>query len=485
MAKKRSSKNDQKNNFLYVIGAAVVIVLLLAVVIYYSGNQLAGKATANYADGVVDSGVLPVTLELLENEKEASFFLGDKEYTLSFTGIVDGVISGLGIDLVVDDTTGDGTTDGTTDGCTANSDCTTDGEECDTMTGLCVPITEPVNTCDNGFLDEGEECDDSHPGSFCTDCVCDEGYVADPDNSACMEEPANLCTEGNICDYGVGLLGVCQADGSCSACTNDPNNCPNGYNCFNHYCVEEPVDLCLGIEGQDGEICDAGICVVIPEACTEGVLCDYAVGQLGVCQADGSCSGCTNAPDNCPVDYICGADHFCVEDVPETCTVGDVCDLDGNLGVCQADGSCSGCTNAPDNCPNGYNCLDHYCVEEPKDIDLFFNEVGAGDVIVEDIMLTNIDICLGNLGTDSIEDSFVVRVESLYPDGEVYDSSNFVVNPLVDDLCDVGDELFNSVEVYEDILPTINLKIIIDYNDEIVETNEDNNEKIGEYTKTN
>jgi hypothetical protein len=112
--------------------------------------------------------------------------------------------------------------------------------------GACVE--ELLNTCDNGFLDDGEECDDPHTGSFCTDCVCDEGYIADPDNSACVEELVNTCKEGDLCDFDVDKLGVCKADGSCSSCTNILDNCPNGYNCEAHFCVKE-LDLCTDTDG--------------------------------------------------------------------------------------------------------------------------------------------------------------------------------------------------------------------------------------------
>ena len=195
-------------------------------------------------------------------------------------------------------------------------DCPESENQC--LVTSCAPET---GECNEGFVEDGEECDD---GLDCTsddqclegECVgellaCDDGNPCTDDTcddeAGCVNEPAdNDCDDGNACtspDYC--LEGVCVGD---------TLDCEDGNPCTSNSCL--PADGCQSevVEGA----CDDG------DACTVDDVCDGAVcsGEPAVCEDDGNfCTndycdpelGCVNEPNDLPCD----------DDNP--CTTGDTC----------------------------------------------------------------------------------------------------------------------------------------------------------------
>ncbi len=119
--------------------------------------------------------------------------------------------------------------------------------------------TPPPDTCGDGALDAGEECDDGNRADG--DC-CSASCTFEPYGSTCAAD-GNDCTD-DVCD-GAGLCGV-----------NNTEPCEDG-------------DLCT-----DGDICADGACVPGPPAvCQACAACDSALGCVAQPRA-----GCQTSPSS-------------------------------------------------------------------------------------------------------------------------------------------------------------------------------------------
>jgi hypothetical protein len=468
------SKKDKKNNFLYVIGAAVVIVLLLAVVIYYSGNQIAGKAIASYADGNENSGILPVTLELGVDEFEATFFVADKEYTLSFDNIAAGVIGGLVINEVPPPTTGDA----------CDSDCGY-GYICED--GECVG--DDVECTLDSHCDAGYECIDMNSIVSGTQGQCVvEGTTAECVNDvecetlyamgykcvegACVKATVE-CTVGDLCDLDVISQGVCT-DGGCSFCAYQDvcpdgftcGECPAEYECSNKFsCVEEEVDLCADVTCGATETCVEGVCI---ENIPDPVQCDVNAGDLyAECETE------------LGEGYVCDADtssetyRFCILAVAECgnniMEVGEQCDgtdfgiktcsenlfpgedpHDGGELICAANCGAYGYASCYDF--NDGICdddLGETASESPADCHMDI-EFDANDIVFHDVAIAmEVEAYVVNTGTLPSTPTFVrLRVTSLIDNSNIeqlYPIGSIPVGGSIS----VGDEFTTTLEEYE------------------------------------
>ena len=272
-----------------------------------------------------------------------------------------------------------------------------------------------------------------------TKTITDLGIIAKP---AVEGGAGAVCNPGDVCSSSTVKYGVCvnmKGTISCMACSVNPtdlNACPTGYICDTNVCIKkEPTSVCGDGQVETGEQCDDG----------DGN------------DNDGLNGGCR---EDCTL-IACGDKIIDIN-------AGESCD-DGN--IINNDGCNSKCLIETNDIPFA-------------DVDLRIDEVGAGDVIVNGITLEEIDICIENTGTETVKDNFKIYIESLNSDNEYIDDGIFNVDlTKINELCDAG-TLFGSLEVDESTLPNINLKIIVDYNNDILETNEDNNEWTGAVVAT-
>jgi hypothetical protein len=199
------------------------------------------------------------------------------------------------------------------------------------------------DTCGNGVLDTGEDCDPSIPGTECCESDCTYSLVGSD------------CSDGEYCNGNE----TCNDMGICLAGT--PVDCGDGVGCTDDSC-DEGNDICLNIPNNincnDGlycngiEICDETLdCQPgTPVDCGDGVGC-----------TDDSCDEgndiCENTPNdaNCPDDGLyCNGTEFCdpLNDCSSTgtpCPGGTICN--------ETTDTCDpiGCTNDFD-CDDGQYC---------------------------------------------------------------------------------------------------------------------------------
>jgi len=189
--------------------------------------------------------------------------------------------------------------------------------------------------------------------------------------------------------------GICDTD----KCTADAQ-CPPGYEC------EKVCGYCEPIPGycSGNNMCDHWneLCDIENDPYTTCFYCDL---QDNTCK-----SGCiTNV--NCPTGYACN-NHVCVEDT--TCTDDAYCN-NGVSGICDVenspqyttcfycDGDCKpGCV-ATANCPSGYTCNQHHCEAKP------------GKVLLNSITIKT-DSCTG-CSTEGVSANLLGEAVPGYTDG--------------------------------------------------------------------
>lgn len=268
-----------------------------------------------------------------------------------------------------------------------------------------------VAGCGDGFVDPGEECDDSNAsngdccsascqfellgagcsgdGNVCTNDLCDGvGACAHPPNMV-------PCDDGTFCNG----ADRCSA-GSCSVHPGDPCPGPDGDGECAESC-DEANDSCtaadpLGAACDDGSFCNGN------DSCRDGVCAVHVGDPCPGPNGDGNCAeSCNEATDGCtapdPDGSSCDDRQFCTE--PDSCVSGvcrgserscndalgctaDRCDEatdqcvhtadhatcdDGNpctADTCGADGSCAHAAVPDDErvtCDNGNSCRPDSC----------------------------------------------------------------------------------------------------------------------------
>ena len=221
-------------------------------------------------------------------------------------------------------------------------------------------IVEPANTCGDGTVDVGEQCDEgaANGGVSC----CQVNCRIRPSGTTCRGE-SDLCDVAETCD---GLSSTCPTDGfqsaetecrasadSCDApeiCTGSSAACPtDGFEPDTKVC-RAPAGIC-----DSAETC-TGSSAVCPSDAKSTAECRPAA---TVCDVAETCDGVT---DDCPADGVKPAGFGCraaagVCDLPEVCDGSNAtCPTDAKssglcraaAGLCDVPETCDGVSNA---CP--------------------------------------------------------------------------------------------------------------------------------------
>lgn len=221
-------------------------------------------------------------------------------------------------------------------------------------------IVEPTNTCGDGTVDAGEECDEgaANGGVSC----CQVNCRLRPSGRTCRDT-AGLCDVAEVCD---GVASTCPADGFASAgleCRAVTDVCDTAESCTGSSATC-PVDTfepatteCRASAG----VCDtAENCSGVDAACpADGKSTAECRAVAGACDVAEVCDGVN---DNCPVDDFEPPTTECrspagVCDLPEFCDgAGALCPSDAkstlvcrtSAGLCDMVESCDGIN---DDCP--------------------------------------------------------------------------------------------------------------------------------------
>jgi len=169
----------------------------------------------------------------------------------------------------------------TVDACNSeDGSCTNDGMDCgdlDCVDGECVDLCTGVD-CDDDEACTDDSC--SHGACSNDDVVCEEGFACEAGECIDACEVANFeCNDGFFCVLGKCHKNLCFEDGKptvgcldgfhCNPATKecDPDDSCSAVGKFcrgNKVCIEaECVNLCRGVECEDGKECDheTGECV--------------------------------------------------------------------------------------------------------------------------------------------------------------------------------------------------------------------------------
>ncbi len=251
--------------------------------------------------------------------------------------------------------------------CTTNDDCADKGDrtEC-SAEGVCIAPSK----CDNGELDEGEECD----GILIADNLdvkCDEGKQL-------IETPVCLAGTCKI-DMTQSCVDVpqseCATDEDCAGAEDGKTKC----DADNHVCIVPPEcetnDDCA--DKEDGKTTcnvDKGICVecLQDDACTDNVegrtKCDVETNACVVppeCESHADCADKEDGRIKCDVATQKCYTPECVD--AEGCvdnTEGKIaCDIDNGVCVeCISDNDCAGNNEGKKKC----DTASHVCVVPPE-----------------------------------------------------------------------------------------------------------------------
>jgi len=167
-------------------------------------------------------------------------------------------------------------------------------------------------SCGNGIVEEGEECDPGSASSSCCDastCRFVSGAVCDPLNSLCCTTQCQVAGSGTVCraslDQKCDKEEVC--DGSSSTCPDDSyesngTGCGNGLTCASGVCTSRDLQCrnagaSIGITGACPTSTNTGCsitcndptrssgCVILDQSFRDGTSCGYG----GRCN-NGECS---------------------------------------------------------------------------------------------------------------------------------------------------------------------------------------------------
>jgi hypothetical protein len=255
---------------------------------------------------------------------------------------------------------------------------TDDAALCVPVPPPCTPTPEVCNGLDddcNGLIDDGT-CSDGNPCTFGDVC----------NGAACLPGPVTDCTDGNVCTIDgcdtvsgcshLVFIGPCDDKSACTdgdmcvvqgsgdltptvACVGAVKSCHDENSCTIDSC--DTVKGCIHLTAPVNSTCDD------QNACTVGDVCDH----------DGNCIGAPLSCDDanpCTVD-LCDVKGACTfasgNGLPcqdgDLCTVGDACVLGvctaGTLQLCSDDNPCTSdsCGSATGTCvflANTLNCDD-------------------------------------------------------------------------------------------------------------------------------
>lgn len=112
-----------------------------------------------------------------------------------------------------------------------------------------------VDTCGNGLLEAGEQCDDGNSADGdCCSSACELGTAG----SAC--DDGDLCTRSDLCDAGGTCVGA------------DPVVCEDGTGqCGSPAICDPATGECAGGPAPDGSACDDGDSCTVEDTCLDGV----------------------------------------------------------------------------------------------------------------------------------------------------------------------------------------------------------------------
>ena len=285
--------------------------------------------------------------------------------------------------------------------CTTNEDCADKGDktECNAE-GVCVAPA----VCDNGTLEEGEECDGMIIAeNLDVDCGVNKKLVDNPvciagtckiDLAQSCEEIPKECEVDDDCadkeegktkcnvEYGICVVPPeCEVDDDCADKEEGKTKC----DVDNGVCVVPPeceVDEDCA-DKEDGKTkCDVGngVCVVPPECeshadCADKedgrTRCDIASNTCYTpeCEADDACTDNSEGKTKCDVENgVCIVPPECVadEDCAEKENNRNVCNLEKGLCVqCTQDVHCANCADNKTQC----NITEGICVEPSVVVD--------------------------------------------------------------------------------------------------------------------
>jgi hypothetical protein len=276
-----------------------------------------------------------------------------------------------------------------------------DGASCRTSTGLegtCRGGMCSLESCGNGTVNDGEECDDGNDingdgcESNCTlschdssDCdlgnQCVNGFCSENENGKVCSYtyPTGPCNDGYFCT----AEDTCDGSGNC---TGHGNPCDDGFECTENLCEEGsggpactyPVlpGFCLiaGICFSDGAENPGNSCQVCRSAygprswhwkedmtlCPGGVCCSGECRTGGECCRDSDCDeGCTG--EALPCEMILNA---------ETCHTQAGCEWTGGGGSCGGSFSCNMLRGVPPEVCETCGCPFSSCWLTPDGISL-------------------------------------------------------------------------------------------------------------------
>lgn len=244
--------------------------------------------------------------------------------------------------------------------CNGDADCA-DAERC--RSGICVNPEEAQETCGNGLLDAGEQCDDANVDNTdsclntCADATCGDGFIKqgaeecdlgvglNKDDGVCTATCQQaVCGDGfvqtdvEICDNGAGNSDGWAAAVHCNnTCDGNGPYCGDGATTDDETCDGDCAAVC-----DDGQVCTTD--VMTGDAATCDVQC--SVEQITQClNGDACCApGCNSVTDtDCPESraFIGHVRRF---EVGASCFGSQVGECISNDGCCAA-----GCTTANDN----------------------------------------------------------------------------------------------------------------------------------------
>jgi len=232
--------------------------------------------------------------------------------------------------------------DGSCGSCPAGSTC--DGD------GLC------QETCGNGVVDPGEDCEDDvecDDGQVCLQCKCTDLVPCTPQNAAEVCEDGHQCTTDSC------------VDGACVHFANDGEECNDADETTeNDHCVAE---ICKGdpVGCETSQDCDLDTMVCNDADCVDGE-CGYTVAPDGTPCEDGlpftqddHCVGgtCVGLDQNCTP----GMEQFCFPFGAPSCLKANC--VDGKCVETSTDGQ--ECDDA-DVCTPTSTCQSGKCVGTPE-----------------------------------------------------------------------------------------------------------------------
>ena len=249
-----------------------------------------------------------------------------------------------------------------TGGCTYvfNANSCSDGENC-TKNDACI----------NGGCVAGKtfSCDDSNP---CTDDACTAAggcdHVGATHEGELCNADSNACTVGDVCTAGVctaGKLKVCDDGNLCTTDTCDKYSATCKYT--------PPNDAANLPVCDDGNKCTkddycqvTAVCSGQPLNCDDGKVCttDGCDANLGVCVSTATPAVVCTDGNACTLGDLCDSNGNCVPGVVQACDDGQVCTGD----TCDATDGCkhasinSGPCDDGSVCTKGETCVTGQCI---------------------------------------------------------------------------------------------------------------------------